>query len=166
MPCKLCFKHKKFNSPISPIPTNSSVNSNSCLTSENCKHHCRHSVECLMKISTWTATPPPCALFILPLWPYVLSRAASNAINLICILTRVNNAKQFKRQMQVYEEAFLRTKSIKGNMRRCGDECTCFFHPGLSELEGSGSQLSYILPQQCLQLKQQAQVAVLWRYYD
>lgn len=41
-----------------------------------------------------------------------------------------------------------------------------FFHPGLSELEGSGSQLSYILPQQCLQLNRQTQVAVLWRLYD
>lgn len=41
-----------------------------------------------------------------------------------------------------------------------------FFHPGLSELEGSGSQLSYILPQQCLQLNQQTQVAALWRHYD
>lgn len=41
-----------------------------------------------------------------------------------------------------------------------------FFHHGLSELEGSGSQLAYILPQQCLQLNRQTQVAVLWRYYD
>lgn len=41
-----------------------------------------------------------------------------------------------------------------------------FFHPGLSELEGSGSQLSYILPKQCLQLNWQIQVAVLWRHYD
>lgn len=41
-----------------------------------------------------------------------------------------------------------------------------FFHPGLSALEGSGSQLSYILPQQCLQLNRQTQVAVLLRHYD
>lgn len=41
-----------------------------------------------------------------------------------------------------------------------------FFHPGLSKLEGSGSKLAYILPQQCLQLIRQTQVAVLWRYYD
>lgn len=41
-----------------------------------------------------------------------------------------------------------------------------FFHPGLSESEGSGSQLLYILPQHCLQRNRQTQVAVLWRHYD
>lgn len=66
----------------------------------------------------------------------------------------------FKRQMQVCE-VFLNSKSIKGNMRRCSNECTCFCHPGLSELEGSGSQLTYIFPQHCLQLNRQTQVAVL-----
>lgn len=39
-------------------------------------------------------------------------------------------------------------------------------HPGLSVLEGSGSQLSYVLSQQCLQRKRQTQVAVLWKHYD
>lgn len=89
------------------------------------------------------------------------------AINLICTLAQVNDAKHFKIQMQACEEVFLRSKPIKGNIKRCGGECTClFFHPGLSELEGSAGQLSYLLPQQCLQRNRQTQVAVLWRYYD
>lgn len=40
-----------------------------------------------------------------------------------------------------------------------------FFHPWFSELEGSGSPLSHILPQQCLQLTRQTQVAELRRFY-
>lgn len=98
----------------------------------------------------------------------VLSTGALTAIDLISALTQVIDAKHFKRQMQVCEKLFLRSKSIKGKMRRCSDECNeyMFFHPGLSELEGSGSQLSYILPQQCLQLNRQIQEAVLWRHYD
>lgn len=70
--------------------------------------------------------------------------------------------------MQVCEKNLSKKKkSIKGNMRRYRRSVRVFFfHPGLSELEDSGSQLSYILPQQCLQMNRQTQVAVLWKYYD
>lgn len=41
----------------------------------------------------------------------------------------------------------------------------CVFYPGFSELGGSGSQFSYILPQKCLQLNRQTQERILQRLY-